>query len=171
MVRYLVVAVNAGGRSGAEMPTKFVARGSWRRYRPAVPRDMLIGRSGERLQGRILNAAFHIVTPFGPLTVPSGRISYIHFQVAGSPTRDEIHLKNVDVLGGKVRDETVDFRADTGEALAIPRAAVLLALFDWRLTGLARPFRAVARPLGQRRRASHRSTGRPSARRPKNTKK
>jgi hypothetical protein len=117
---------------------------------------MLIGRSGERLQGRILNAAFHITTPFGPLTIPSTRISYIHFRVAGSPTRDESHLKNVDVLGGKVRDETVDFRADTGEELAIPTAAVLLALFDWRLTGLARPFRAVARPLRRSKRTRRR---------------
>ena len=115
--------------------------------------DILLGRTGESLRGRVLNRSFHIRTPFGRLTVVTPEIRRLYFQAPGTPPRDEIYLRNFDKLVGTIEEQTIEFRPTTGAELEIPTTAVLVVLFDFVQARHAVPLLAAAKPLSRRRTA------------------
>jgi hypothetical protein len=112
--------------------------------------DIVIGRHGDSLQGRVLNKAFNITTQFGSLAVPTRQIRRIYFRAPGAPPHDEIYLKNSDKLVGAIRDQFVQLHGVGGTDVAIPVAAVLAVLIEWMeqpgvpaLLEAAKPLRAT----------------------------
>jgi len=121
--------------------------------------DILLGRTGESLRGRVLNSVFHIRTPFWRLSVATPEIRRRYFQAPGSPPRDEIYLRNFDKLVGTIEDQTIEFRPATGAELAVPTAAVLVVLFEFVRARNVLSLLAAAKPLSRRRGADASASG------------
>ena len=86
--------------------------------------DMIIGRQGESIKGRVLDKSFDISSVFGDIAVKTGSITWIHFMNPPNFEQDEIRLKNSDRLTGKIRQDVVQFRLEDGTRKEIPRDAI-----------------------------------------------
>ena len=78
-------------------------------------RDVIIGRRGDSLTGRLLDTAFDIQSDLGKLRVTTDRIAWIHFRNPPQAPDDEIWLVNGDRLSGAIEQEAVDFQPEGGE--------------------------------------------------------
>jgi len=83
-------------------------------------RDVIIGRWGDSLTGRLLDTAFDIQSNLGKLRVTTDRIAWIHFRNPPQSPDDEIWLVNGDRLSGAIEQEAVDFQPEGGERRRIP---------------------------------------------------
>jgi hypothetical protein len=86
--------------------------------------DLIVGRRGESISGKVLDKSFIIATVFGDITVDTENMTWIHFINPPQFKQDEIWLKNDDRLTGKIRQDVVQFRLEDGTRKAIPRGAI-----------------------------------------------
>lgn len=84
--------------------------------------DFIIGRRGDSLRGRILDKTFDLQTVFGPVTLKTREIEWIHFDRLREG--DEVWLRNGDRLTGRVKQQHVHFRPDAAEERRIPRDVI-----------------------------------------------
>ena len=82
--------------------------------------DMIIGRRGDSLTGRLLDTAFEITSGLGALEIATDRIAWIHFRNPPQQPEDEIWLANGDRLSGAIRQDAVEFQPDGAGRLSIP---------------------------------------------------
>ena len=88
-------------------------------------RDLVIGRSGDSLGGKVLEPSFTITTAFGqPLTFKTRDIRWIHFENPPQFPADEIWATGDDHIRGKIRGRAVRFRPDGQKPITIPYAAI-----------------------------------------------
>jgi len=103
--------------------------------------DILIGKRGDTLTGRVLTDPFRFRTAFGDHDFPRDQVWRIHIDVGHGAGPDEIHLKTADRLGGTLLDEAIRFRREGGGELTIPKDALhtihLGLLFDRERKALA----------------------------------
>ncbi len=118
--------------------------------------DLVIGRSGDSLAGRVLNPSFRIKTAFGTHDVPTREIRRIYLFAPRKRRPDEVYLKNSDKLVGIVQGDSVVLRRDSGPDLSIPFKAVLAILIEWISEPDYATLVASAKPLARRRRAGRR---------------
>lgn len=89
-----------------------------------MSRDLIVGRRGDSILGRVLDRAFSIRAALGRIRVETRRITWVHLEDTPDLAQDEIWLKTGDRLSGTVELKTVRFRTDGGEVLDVPRAAI-----------------------------------------------
>lgn len=87
-------------------------------------KDLIIGRRGDSITGKVLNKSFAIKSSFGAVTVKTAEITWIHFKNTPRFKQDEVWLKNGDRLSGKIGLDHIDFKADTGDRLKIHRDSI-----------------------------------------------
>ncbi len=86
--------------------------------------DLIIGRRGDSLTGRLLEQAFDIQSALGKLKITTDRIAWIHFRNPPQAPEDEIWLINGDRLSGAIEREAVEFQPDGGDPRRIPRERI-----------------------------------------------
>jgi hypothetical protein len=86
--------------------------------------DIVIGRRGDSLTGRVLDREFPVTSVFGPIKVKTRDIALIHFKNPPQFQQDEICLKNGDKLSGTIKKQSVHFKPTQGPALNIPRDSI-----------------------------------------------
>ncbi len=118
--------------------------------------DLVIGRSGDSLAGRVLNLSFRIKTAFGTLEVPARQIRRIYLFAPRTRRPDEVYLKNSDKLVGIIQGDSVALRLSAGTELSIPFKAVLAILIEWISEPDYATLVASAKPLARRRKARRR---------------
>ena len=106
-----------------------------------MSRDMIVGRRGDSILGRVLDRSFSIRAAFGRITVEAKRITWVHLRDSPDLAQDEIWLKTGDHLTGAVEITTVNFRTDGGEVLKIPREAIHSILIGAGFSARARRLR------------------------------
>jgi len=89
-----------------------------------MSRDMIVGRRGDSLLGRVLNQTFSIRASLGKIRVETKRITWVHLKDSPDLAQDEIWLKTGDHLTGTIEVKTVSFRTDQGTTMAVPRQAI-----------------------------------------------
>ena len=119
--------------------------------------DIVIGRVGDSLQGRVLNEVFHIQTQFGALAVATRQIRRIYVRAPGAPRHDEIYLKNSDKLVGTIEDPAVVLHPAAPPDLSIPMAAVLAVLIEWIQEPGDTTLVEAAKPVRRGRRSARRT--------------
>ena len=83
--------------------------------------DMIIGRRGDSIMGRVLDRAFDIQSDFGAIEIVTERIAWIHFRNPPQMPDDEIWLGNGDRLSGAIQQDGVTFQPEGGSRMRIPR--------------------------------------------------
>jgi hypothetical protein len=106
-----------------------------------MSRDLIVGRRGDSILGRVLEPAFSIRAALGKIRVETKRITWVHLKDSPDLAQDEIWLKTGDHLTGTIEIKTVRFKTDGGETLRVPRAAIHSIL-------IGAGFSARARGLG-----------------------
>ena len=86
--------------------------------------DIVIGRTGESITGRVLDSSFEIRTSLGPITVPTRSVRWIHFENPPEFAADEIWTAAGDRLIGTIRGTRVHFKPQTSGALSIVHRAI-----------------------------------------------
>ena len=86
--------------------------------------DIVIGRTGESLTGKLLDRAFTIRTSLGTITAPTRTIQWIHFKRPPQMPTDELWLHNGDHLTGVLAGSAVRFKPLDGATLEIPYRAI-----------------------------------------------
>lgn len=89
-----------------------------------MSRDLIVGRRGDSLLGKVLDPAFTIRAAFGRIRAETKRITWVHLKDSPDLAQDEIWLKTGDRLSGTVENKTVRFRSDGGETMEVPREAI-----------------------------------------------
>ena len=90
-----------------------------------MSRDLVIGRNGDSLGGKVMESSFTITTDFGqPLTFKTRDIYWIHFKNPPQTPADEIWTANEDRVRGAIRGSAVRFRPDGQKPISIPYAAI-----------------------------------------------
>ena len=92
-------------------------------------RDIIIGRHGESITGRVLDKKFDISSVIGEMAVKTGSITWIHFMNPPQFRQDEIWLKNDDRLTGRIKQDVVLFELADGTRRRVPRDAVHTIVF------------------------------------------
>ena len=95
-----------------------------------MDQDILVGRKGESLTGKVRNKSFTIDSALGRITVRTDQINQIRFKKP-----QEITLLNRDVITGAIMDTHVAFKRSDGVAADIPVSAILYVLIGWSLGG------------------------------------
>jgi hypothetical protein len=106
-----------------------------------MSRDLIVGRRGDSLLGRVLNPTFSIRASLGKLSVETKRITWVHLKDSPDLAQDEIWLKTGDHLTGAIEVKTVQFRTDQGTMLAVPREAIHSILIGAGFSARARRLR------------------------------
>jgi len=89
-----------------------------------MSRDLIVGRQGDSILGQVLDRAFTIRSAFGRIKVETKRITWVHLKDSPDLAQDEIWLKTGDRLSGAVELQSLRFKTDGGETLAVPRASI-----------------------------------------------
>ena len=88
-------------------------------------RDLVIGRGGDSLGGKLLDPSFTIATAFGQtLTFKTRDIRWIHFENPPQFPADEIWAASDDHIRGRIRGRAVRFRPDGQKPMTIPYARI-----------------------------------------------
>ncbi len=88
-------------------------------------RDLVIGRGGDSLGGKVLEPSFTITTTFGqPLTFKTRDVRWIHFENPPQFPADEIWAVSDDHIRGRIRGRAVRFRPEGQKPITIPYAAI-----------------------------------------------
>ncbi len=87
-------------------------------------KDMIIGRKGDSLTGKVLNREFSIKSVFGAVKIKTGDITWIHFKNPPRFKEDEIWLKTGDRLSGQIKQNHIEFKSETGQTLKISRNSI-----------------------------------------------
>ena len=88
-------------------------------------RDLVIGRKGDSLGGKVLDPSFTITTEFGqPLTFKTRNIRWIHFKNPPQFPADEIWTANDDLIRGAIQGGTVSFRPAGQKPISIPYSVI-----------------------------------------------
>ena len=87
--------------------------------------DLVIGRNGDSLGGKVLDPSFTITTDFGAaLTFKTKNVYWIHFKNPPQAPADEIWTASDDRVRGAIQGSAVRFRPDGQKAIAIPYSAI-----------------------------------------------
>jgi hypothetical protein len=84
--------------------------------------DIIIGKRGDSLKGKVLNKHFEMSSVFGPVRVKTVKIAWIHLDTTSKT--DEMWLHNGDRLTGRLRQKVVDFKPEAGERRRISRKVI-----------------------------------------------
>jgi hypothetical protein len=88
-------------------------------------RDIVIGRNGDSLGGKVLDPGFTITTDFGQsLTFKTKHIHWIHFKNPPRTTVDEIWTATDDRVRGALEGKAVRFRPQGQKEISIPYSAI-----------------------------------------------
>ena len=101
--------------------------------------DLIIGRRGDSLTGRVLDEAFDIQSDLGALTIATDHIRRIHFQNPPQTPADEIWLANGDRLSGTIQQDAVGFQPEGGPKLRVPRGQIHTVMIGQGIDAGARP--------------------------------
>lgn len=86
--------------------------------------DIIIGRRGESISGKVMDKSFDISSVFGKISVKTESITWIHFMNPPQFKQDEIWLKNGDRLTGKIKQDIILFKLEDGTRREISRDAI-----------------------------------------------
>lgn len=98
----------------------------------AREKDIVVGRQGDSIVGKVLDKHFDIKSAFGQVKAPTNRITWIHFKHPPRPKHDEIWLKTGDRLTGTIRQKHVKFKAELGGTMVISRERILTIIVGGR---------------------------------------
>ena len=101
--------------------------------------DVVIGRHGDSLTGRVLDSSFEIETGLGVLAVATERIAWIHFRNPPQVPDDQLWLANGDRLTGALRRNGIEFQPQGGKPMSIPRERIHTVMIGHGLDAGARP--------------------------------
>jgi hypothetical protein len=104
-----------------------------------MARDLIVGRAGDTVTGKVQEPAFHIETELGTLEPKTPSINRIHFKDGVNFPEDQIWLKNSDQLTGRVVGKEVHFKTDGGAQLIIATRLINSVLIDWLVAAKADP--------------------------------
>ena len=99
----------------------------------ARERDIVVGRRGDSLTGKVRDKHFEIKSDFGSVKVPTRKIAWIHFKNSPRPESDEIWLVAGDRLSGSISKKHISFEPDAGKTLKIPCKAILALVVGARM--------------------------------------
>jgi hypothetical protein len=99
----------------------------------AKERDIVVGRRGDSLTGKLREKHFEIKSDFGKVRVPTKKIAWIHFKNPPRVESDEIWLAGGDRLTGTISRKSISFEPDAGETLKIPCKAILTLIVGARM--------------------------------------
>lgn len=99
----------------------------------ARERDIVVGRRGDSLTGKVRDKHFEIKSDFGKVRVPTKKIAWIHFKNPPKLASDEIWLVGGDRLTGSISQKNISFEPDAGETLKIPCKAILTLIVGTRM--------------------------------------
>ena len=99
----------------------------------ARERDILVGRRGDSLTGKVREKHFEIRSDFGKVKVPTKKIAWIHFKNSPRLESDEIWLSAGDRLTGSISQKYISFEPDAGETMKIPCKAILTLIVGARM--------------------------------------
>ena len=91
----------------------------------ARERDIVVGRRGDSLTGKVRERRFEIKSDFGKVKVPTKKIAWIRFKNPPRLDSDEIWLIAGDRLTGRITQKHIAFEPDAGDTLNIPRDSIL----------------------------------------------
>ena len=99
-------------------------------------RDLVIGRNGDSLGGKVLDPSFTITTGFGQaLTFKTGNIYWVHFRRPPQTPEDEIWTATDDRVRGAIRGRAVRFEPEGQKAISIPYTAIHTLIVNQVLSG------------------------------------
>jgi hypothetical protein len=88
-------------------------------------RDLVIGRNGDSLGGRVLDRGFTITTDFGQsLRFKTRNLCWIHFRNPPQVPQDEIWTMTDDRVRGALEGRALRFKPEGQKAVSIPYAAI-----------------------------------------------
>ncbi len=99
----------------------------------ARERDIVVGRRGDSLTGKVREKHFEIKSDFGSVKVPTKKIAWIHFKNPPRLDSDEIWLAAGDRLSGSISQKHISFEPDAGGTLKIPRSSILTLIVGARM--------------------------------------
>ena len=87
--------------------------------------DIVVGRGGDSITGKVEDKQFTIRSPLGPITLGTRDIQWIHFKNPPSVPSDEIWFNMSDRVSGTIEGDHIKFKPSTGGgALSIPYASI-----------------------------------------------
>jgi len=87
--------------------------------------DIIVGRAGDSITGKVLDKQFTIRSPLGPITLATRDIQWIHFKNPPLVPSDEIWFNMSDRVSGVIEGDQVSFKpAGGGQTLSIPYASI-----------------------------------------------
>jgi len=88
-------------------------------------RDLVIGRGGDSLGGKVLESSFTITTAFGQtLSFKTRDIRWIHFENPPQFPADEIWAAGDDHVRGRIRGRTLRFQPEGQKPITLPYTAI-----------------------------------------------
>ena len=99
----------------------------------ARERDIVVGRRGDSLTGKVREKQFEIKSDLGKVKVPTKKIAWVHFKNSPRLDSDEIWLVTGDRLSGNISGKLISFKPDAGETLKIPCKAILTLIVGARM--------------------------------------
>jgi hypothetical protein len=87
--------------------------------------DIIVGRAGDSITGKVLDKQFTIRSPLGPIVIATRDIQWIHFKNPPVVPADEIWFNMSDRVSGAIQGDHVSFKpASGGAAMNIPYASI-----------------------------------------------
>lgn len=74
--------------------------------------DIIIGRRGDSINGKVMDKSFDISSVFGNISVKTESIIWIHFMNPPQFQQDEIWLTNDDRLTGKIQQDVIHYKLE-----------------------------------------------------------
>lgn len=97
-----------------------------------MEKDIVVGKNGTSLAGKVLSKHFVIDTGLGNLKIPIKKIWQIHFRSPGGQPKDEIIMRGNMSAKGTIRTDPVLFHEGASDSdMEIPKDRILSILF-WR---------------------------------------
>ena len=90
--------------------------------------DIVTGRNGDSLSGKVLNKTFSIRTGFGEVSLKRSELWGIYFDTRRKRGPDEIRTKDSSSLSGTVLETHVEMEAE-GQMWSIPTAQIFAVHF------------------------------------------
>ena len=87
--------------------------------------DIIVGRGGDSITGKVQDKQFTIRSPLGPITLATGDIQWIHFKNPPLVPSDEIWFNMSDRVSGTIEGDHISFKPRTGGGtMSIPYASI-----------------------------------------------
>jgi hypothetical protein len=102
-------------------------------------KDIVIGRRGDSITGKLQHDQIKIKSAFGAISIPTGKIAWIRFKNLPRVPQDEIWLHSGDRLLGKLQHRHLDFKVEGGMKLKISPSDVTMILLNQSLSLRCRP--------------------------------